>query len=344
MSITHTFLDFIPSTYIGAPTSDTALSVLPAHKLLLKGQGYEAIKLSTIGSLLGLIAIVLLTLPLLLIIPKIYTSISKIIPYILITATFFLIIKERESKLYALFIFLLSGILGIIVLNLKILSEPLFPLFSGLFGTSMLFLSLKDKINIPQQTLKTSKIKNKNIAKAISSGVFSSLICGLLPGIGSAEAAIISSSFFKKITTKTYIILVGSINTIAMVVSFIALFSINKARNGSVVVISEILTAFSKTDLTIFISVSLITAGLATFLSLFLAKRFSKLITKINYQKLCIGIISLIAILVLIISGPLGFLVLIVSTFVGFIPPLKGIGRHHLMGSLIVPVTLFFLL
>ena len=35
-SIAHTFLDFIPSTFLGAPEGDTALSVLPAHKMLLE--------------------------------------------------------------------------------------------------------------------------------------------------------------------------------------------------------------------------------------------------------------------------------------------------------------------
>ncbi|MCK5636088.1 MAG: tripartite tricarboxylate transporter permease, partial [Thermoplasmatales archaeon] len=35
---------------LGAPEADTALSVLPAHQLLLEGKGYEAVALSAIGS------------------------------------------------------------------------------------------------------------------------------------------------------------------------------------------------------------------------------------------------------------------------------------------------------
>ena len=34
MSVTHSFLDFIPCLFLGAPDSDTALSILPGHKLL----------------------------------------------------------------------------------------------------------------------------------------------------------------------------------------------------------------------------------------------------------------------------------------------------------------------
>ncbi|RLF59110.1 MAG: hypothetical protein DRN37_04200, partial [Thermoplasmata archaeon] len=49
-SMTHTFLDFIPSTFLGAPEPETALSVLPAHGMLLEGRGYRAIFLSAAGS------------------------------------------------------------------------------------------------------------------------------------------------------------------------------------------------------------------------------------------------------------------------------------------------------
>ena len=53
MVITHSFLDFIPSIFFGAPEPATALSVLPGHNLLLKGEGYKALKLTVIGGLGG---------------------------------------------------------------------------------------------------------------------------------------------------------------------------------------------------------------------------------------------------------------------------------------------------
>lgn len=36
--ITHTFVDAIPSTFLGVPDADTSLSVLPAHALCLGGR------------------------------------------------------------------------------------------------------------------------------------------------------------------------------------------------------------------------------------------------------------------------------------------------------------------
>jgi putative membrane protein len=51
MAIAHTFIDFIPSVFLGCPDTDTELSVLPGHELLKKGFGYEAITLTCYGSL-----------------------------------------------------------------------------------------------------------------------------------------------------------------------------------------------------------------------------------------------------------------------------------------------------
>ena len=59
MSVIHTFTNTIPAIYLGAPEEGTSLSVLPGHRMLIDGKGYEAVTLTIIGSLLGLVAIIL---------------------------------------------------------------------------------------------------------------------------------------------------------------------------------------------------------------------------------------------------------------------------------------------
>src|SRR3989338_3062587 len=61
MTIVHTFLDSIPATFLGAPDSDEILSVLPGHKLLLDGKGYEAVTRTVIGTLAAAIVMIALT-------------------------------------------------------------------------------------------------------------------------------------------------------------------------------------------------------------------------------------------------------------------------------------------
>ena len=54
LAITHTFVDFIPSVYLGAPNDETNLSVLPGHQMLMAGYGHVAIFLSVYGGIISL--------------------------------------------------------------------------------------------------------------------------------------------------------------------------------------------------------------------------------------------------------------------------------------------------
>jgi len=343
MSVTHTFLDALPSIFLGAPDSGMELSVLPGHKLLLEGRGYEAVVLTAIGSLFAVVMMVAfapLGIPF---INYIYPIIQKYIPYILIFFSLLLIYRESRSKYFALIIFLLSGVLGIITLNLP-LSQPLFPLLSGLFGTSILLTSIYQKTKVPKQRVTEVKLSNKDLAKSMGSGFIASFLLGLLPGLGSSQAALVATSAQRKITPESFLVVVGGINTFVMIVSFLALYSIDKARSGSVVVISKLLENFTINHLILFLAASLISAGIATYLTLKLAKIFSRLMAKVNYSRLCLIIVLLVTILVIILTGWLGFLVLIVSTAIGLTTNIFGIQKSHMMGCLVLPVILFFLL
>jgi len=129
-----------------------------------------------------------------------------------------------------------------------------------------------------------------------------------------------------------------------MVVSLLTFYALNKARNGAIVVVKEIMELISFSQLGIFLAVSLIVGSLAVLLTLFFTKKFSQHITKVNYKWLCISIITFISILVFYFSGIYGLLVLMISTAVGIIPPVIGVKRSHSMGCLLLPVILWFLL
>jgi putative membrane protein len=344
MAIVHTFLDTIPSIFLGAPEADTALSVLPGHKMLLQGRGYEAVMLTLIGSFFALIITITLAFPIGFSIKLIYNYLQKIMAFILIFASSFLIIREKNSKMWALIIFLLSGVLGIATLSLPNLKNPLFPLLSGLFGISTLIISLSDRVKIPPQKITFPKLKNKELTKTMGSSLVAGGLCSFLPGLGPAQAAIIGSEFYKKITNEGFLILIGGLNTINMVLSFVALFLLNKARNGAIVVISKIMKSVTLQDIILFFSVALIAGSIAVFLTIKITKIFSKVFSKINYRKLVVSIICLIIIMVFLLSSKfMGLLILFVSTFTGILPVKLGIGRNHLMGCLLLPVILYFL-
>lgn len=346
LSIAHTFVDFIPSIFLGAPNEDdTALSILPGHEMMLNGQAYKAVIITIYGCLVGIVLVLLFTPIFILFLPKIYTYAERIMPLILILISFFLIYFEKASKFWAFIIFVLAGILGLTTLNLP-LKEPLLALFTGLFGISSLITSLNKKSTIPLQKilkLKEIKIGKKSFFKTVLASSIASPLCSFLPGLGSGQAAVIGSEVTGELDRKEFLFLLGCIGTLVTGLSFVTLYSISKARTGIAVFLSKIIDLNSG-HLNLILITLIISSFLAFFMTILLAKIFTKIVNKINYNILSIGVIIFLILLVSAFSGFLGLLVLIASTLLGLTCIYSGIRRTHLMGCLIIPSIILFLL
>lgn len=344
MSVTHSFLDSIPSIFLGAPDSATALGVLPGHRYLLKGFGLMAVKLTLIGSFGALIFSILLYPVLLPIVPYLYSLIEPYIGIILILIVIFMIFRDKK-KLWAILVFLLSGTLGILVFSWHSIKNPLFPLLSGLFGISTLLISLKDKIIIPEQKIQNkTDLKPLITVKALLSGQFSGFLTAILPGVGAATAAVISLQLTRKLGDNGFMILMGSINTVNFILSILTLQVLGKARNGSIIAVKELLTSINTEYVFIFLATVLVSGGIAAILTLKLGLLFSKYISKVNYKMLVMSIILMIILLTLVLTGFKGILILIISTFIGLIPAIVKVKRIHAMGCLLLPVIFYFIL
>src|SRR3972149_2659925 len=102
LAITHTFVDYIPSIFLGAPNENNFLSILPGHEMLNEGKAYDAVVYTLYGSLSAL-AIILIFSPLFFFfLPTFYNYAERIMPFILILASFFLIYFEKSSKIWAI--------------------------------------------------------------------------------------------------------------------------------------------------------------------------------------------------------------------------------------------------
>ncbi|MBI2558153.1 tripartite tricarboxylate transporter permease [Candidatus Woesearchaeota archaeon] len=343
MSITHTFTDFISATYLGAPADDTALAVLPAHRMLLEGMGHEAVKLTVIGSLLCLILTIILSPLLIIIVPLIFAYLKDYVAWLLLAVIIFMILREENmnKKFWAFIVVALSGILGLIVFNIPNLKDPLLPMLSGLFGISVLILSLTQKVTLPiQRTTEMIKVKTKNVVKALGSGIFSGSLVSIFPGLGPAQAAVLAGQIVGKIDVFSYLILVGGINTVSMIMSLITLFTIEKARNGSIIVVQQLLQSIDVNILMLFLAVALIAGGIATFLALYISKVFSSIMNRFNYSILSILIIAFVVFMVLYFSGFVGLLILVVATSIGLVPNIVEVSRSNSMACLLIQIIL----
>jgi len=343
MSITHTFLDFIPSILLGAPEEDSFLSVLPGHQLLKQGQGYQAIILTLYGSLVALLIIAFFIPIFIYLLPPIEEITKPAIPYILIFASLFLILREEEF-LISLTVFTLAGLLGILTFNLPV-KQPLLPLLTGLFGLSALIISIKNKTKIPPQIitpLKKIKLEKSKILKSIISTSLTAPFASFLPGFGSGQAALISSEITEQ-DSKQFLFTIGIINTAVMALSFITIFSIQKTRTGTAAAVLEILKSPTTSNLVAVIITIFASGILAFFLGIQISKLSVKYITKVNYSLLSVIIIFILILINIILSNPLGLIVLTTSTSIGIFCILSNSKRINLMGSLLLPTIVFYL-
>ncbi len=100
-AVVHSFVDFIPSVFLGAPGESEVLSVLPGHRLLLAGKGMEAVGCAATGSLTGALLSLMTALPFLYLMGppvRLYETISPFIPHLLIAVVLILILSERGDR------------------------------------------------------------------------------------------------------------------------------------------------------------------------------------------------------------------------------------------------------
>ena len=343
MSITHVFVDFIPSIFLGAPSDATALAVLPGHKLLLEGRGYEAVVLSATGGFFGLNLVILL-LPLLLVVVRhVFSAVKPYIGIILAGIVFYNVLREKgmQMKLWSFAIFLSAGMLGVLTLGIPNLNQPLLPLLAGLFGISTLLASALRNTAVPIQVSEVKAIKKSEAVKSVAAGAFSGGLMGIFPALGPAQAAMLARNLIGKAGKRAYLVTLGAVSTSSMLFGLITLFAIDKARNGSIAMMSEIVNVDGMVFV-LLIAVAILAGATALMLTSVIGKTFARNIHKIDYKRISFAIMLFVAALTFYFSQLTGLLILLTGTAIGLFTITKSIARYNLMGCLMLPVIIYY--
>jgi len=379
MMISHSFMDIIPSVFLGAPDPAASLSVLPGHRLVMEGRGYRAVLFSAYGSLGALFIAIVFLFPVRFLMGPPGLAYEKLVPYmadILILLVLFLIVQEGQKTEgreryrqmgFALASFLLSGFVGFLLLDApnvsRLFISPIrtdtstcifFPLFTGLFGLSTLLISLRDSAEIPEQSTdeEWEGYGKRGIVSAVT-GTVAGLLVGWFPGITSASATSAVKSVSKEDSAEDFIMSVSGVNTAGVLFSLIALFTIMKARSGAVHAVENILmlgrggierwNAFLPPgDFAALLFSATLASILAFFLTLKIGRYAAKKMSRINYSALVKGVSIFLIAMTLLLTGPFGLFILLLATIIGMIPTMTGINRVHLMGVLLLPIILYF--
>ena len=235
--ITHTFLDTIPSTFLGVPDADTALSVLPSHALCLEGHGEEAVRTSALGAAWGLSFALPLSLFCFYLLPPFQPLLDWGIG-ILLVAVVWAMILAAESPRWGAAIFFTSGILGIFTMQYGYLawhtlggSTLLMPLLAGLFGLPALLYS--SHAGVPPQTFEGISTPLGTIISQSALGALAGVLVGWLPGLSTATANGLLTRFVSYDRDRRgYILATSAASTSNAFVGLAAFFALGRERSG----------------------------------------------------------------------------------------------------------------
>lgn len=345
MSVVHTFVDFIPSILLGAPDSETFIAVLPGHRMLNEGRGFEAVKLSAMGGLVGGLFSVIISPVFFLFINNSIEFVKFFIPWMLIVILGSMILSEKtfRKKRNALLVVILSAFLGVIMLKGNFnLGNALLPLATGFFGAPILFQSIMQNQKFAPQKNVKCEFDKREVLKGSFLGLISGAFVSLIPSIGPAQAVFVTGKFFGNIETKIYLVVIGSINTVNMILSFIVLYALGKTRTGSAAAIKG-LFSLQEIHLIFLLGTILISLGFGYLAVNLSAQKMMKIMRKINYKKLNFSVLFGVSIIVFVLSGFVGYLAYLSAACIGIYCQIREIRRINCMAFLMVPTILIYL-
>ncbi len=371
-ALSHTFVNIIPATFIGAPDDDVALAILPAHRMLLDGEGYEAIALSALGSFGAVILSMIFLIPFKILMSKpigLYGIMKENMVWILLAISVIMILTEKSKRkniikehlksiIFAMFIFLLSGLFGYITFNLSVrspvglTSSILFPALVGMFGLSTIISSLQSStFPTKDQRIKEPRIRNSTKSMiSVITGTISGAFVAIVPGATSATGTIIAMTARGETNTRQTIITLSAVNTACMIFVSAALFIIMRARSGVALVISNIIPIPEWTSILppenfiYFLMAIVISAAFSYPFTCIVGKTLAKRFSSIPYSHMLKITIILITFLVFIFTGIVGLIILFTGASIGLLPIYLGIRRSNCMGILLLPLILNYII
>jgi putative membrane protein len=340
--ITHTFVDAIPSTFLGVPDADTCLAVLPAHALCLEGKGQEAVRIAALGSAGAIILAVPLSVLCFLFLPAFQPYFDWWIGILLIAAVGYMIVTS-EAPGWALAVFGVSGLLGLFALKYTYLSwhaiggesAILMPLLSGLFGISVLLTASRGRV--PEQHFSGINLDDRKVIRCSVLGTAAGISVGWLPGLSTASAnGVLASLIGYEKDRRGYILATNAANTANAFIGLAALFALSRMRNGVMAALAEL----PPQSMSALMVVGVLAACAAYMITIVLSK-YAPLLNGLDSSLLNRGVIVFIVILCIVLTGPFGIFILILATVTGLVPPIVNLPRVYCMGCIMIPVMFY---
>ena len=367
-AVAHTVTNIVPSVYLAVPEGDTALSVLPGHRMVMAGRGDEALRVSVAGSLVSLALALALVVPMTLAMTRGMHGVLR--PYwgpVLLGISSVLIAKEWlkdgrrgglggwRASAAALAVFMSSGVVGGLAM---FRGDHMAPMFMGLFGVPMLLVALMYPARAPPLQGSTGEGRRRRLPLApVVKGSLAGGLVGWFPGVSSAQATVLAvvgevDDGDDLEGARRFVAGVSAVNTANAVFAVVALTALLRVRSGTAAAVGGLMgwqvAPWSEGVLPgIQVTALLLAAGvgglLAAPLTLLAGRAFQRLLPILSDGWALVGILLVLALMASRSGGPVALVVLATASALGTVPPLLGLMRVHLMGAVTLPLALTWL-
>lgn len=356
----------IPSIYFGAPDESTVFVVLPGQRYLMERRGFEASVLTGVGGLGGLAVLLLLApimprvLPAVRVVvgPHLHWILGAIIAYMLLSEwpkgsdrgrnKMAKLLDGWRSLLAGLLTFLLSGILGFVLLYGNLVPvemgfQNLMPAFVGLFAIPWVVQNLLSQTRMPIQVQGSSvDLSPGLIARGVGAGALGGLFAAFFPVVTGGIGGLLAGQATAQRDDRLFLISQGTSKLIYYVGAFVFFFvpGLHLTRGGMAGMLSILYRPYGPATYWTAIAATLICGALAFGMLLWLSRLASRLVTTVDYRRISAGTLVLLVGGVLALSGWGGALIAATATAIGLIPVLWGSRRMNCMGVLLLPLTI----
>ena len=364
-AVSHTVANIIPSVFLAIPDEDTALSVLPGHRMVRAGRGGEAVRISVMSSLASLAIALTIILPVCHLMGppvNLYQMMAPFIAPLLCGVSILMVLREAGKRgkpgalggwraaLVALVILLASGAIGHMALfQLGLVA----PLFIGLFGIPVLLFAMGSGIDrtLPVHT-DEREVTLPPWGPVIKGSLAGSLV-GWFPGVSAAQATILAIPGEETPAddvdgARRFIAAVSAVNTANALFTLVALAALLRVRSGAMGTVSALMAwdvapwsgGLPGLDVALLILSATVGGVVAAPFTLIVSSQVQRMLPYLSDPRVMFFILSFLVSVCIWAGGWNAGLVLLAASGLGMVPPLLGLMRVHLMGAVTLPLVL----
>jgi putative membrane protein len=294
----------------------------------MQRRGYEAIVLTGIGSLGGILALALLTPIAPRLFPALRTILQRHVHWIVWTIIAYMLISEWpkgtdrapaglrrlwdgwRSLTAGLVTFLLSGVMGFMLIYRSILPvsaayQNLMPAFVGLFAIPWVIQNLVARVELPPQNIpRTVDTTPWLVLRGTFAGVLGGLFAAFLPLVTGGLGGFIAGHATAQRDDRLFIISQGASKVVYYVGGFLFFFvpRLHMTRGGMGWMLSTLWTAHTPHTYYLAVAAIIVTGTLSFFVLLLLTRVMIRLSARIDYHWISLG--TLVLLLAIVAAVP----------------------------------------